>query len=156
MTVTDGISRRNAIIGAATAGLATPVLAACAGGDSSASPSSPSSDASTPGGTGTGTPAGGFASTSDIPVGGGAIFASDGVVVTQPEKDTFHGFSSTCTHQGCPLANVTDTINCTCHGSQFSIEDGSNVAGPNGSPAGSVPDLPVVELAVKGGEISKA
>jgi len=156
MTVTDGISRRNAIIGTATAGLAVPVLAACGGGDSTATPLSPTSDASTPGGTGTGTPAGGFASTSDIPVGSGAIFASDGVVVTQPAKNTFHGFSSTCTHQGCTLASVTETINCSCHGSQFSIEDGSNVTGPNGSPAGSVADLPKVDLAIKGGEISKA
>jgi nitrite reductase/ring-hydroxylating ferredoxin subunit len=157
MTVTDGISRRNAIIGVAAAGLATPVVAGCGAGGSTASPQSPNSNASTPGGGGS-TPAtgGGFAATSDIPVGSGSIFPSDGVVVTQPTKDTFNGFSSTCTHQGCPLANVTETINCACHGSQFSIEDGSNVAGPNGSPAGSVPDLPKVELAVKAGEISKA
>ena len=33
--------------------------------------------------------------------------------------------------QGCPVDNVSDgTINCTCHGSQFSIEDGSVVGGP--------------------------
>jgi len=156
--VSEGISRRNAILGVTAAGLATSALAACSD-DSTATPSSAPSSPSSPSSSasGTGTPAtGGFASTSDIPVGGGAIFASDGVVVTQPAKDTFQGFSSTCTHQGCPLSSVTETINCACHGSQFSIEDGSNVTGPNGSPAGSVADLPKVDLTVKGGEISKA
>ena len=49
-------------------------------------------------------------------------------MVTQPTEGDFKGFSAVCTHQGCLVANVDGgTINCTCHGSQFSIEDGSVV-----------------------------
>ncbi len=66
------------------------------------------------------------------------ILTDQNIVVTQPTKGTFEGFSATCTHQGCQLASVAaGTINCACHGSQFSIKDGSNVTGPLGSPAGS-------------------
>jgi nitrite reductase/ring-hydroxylating ferredoxin subunit len=92
--------------------------------------------------------------TKDVPVGGGVIFAEQNVVVTRPDQGTFEGFSATCTHQGCILATVAaGTINCGCHGSQFSITDGSNVAGPSGSPAGSVPPLPKVGVKVKGANI---
>jgi len=82
------------------------------------------------------------------------ILAAQNVVVTQPKKGTFEGFSATCTHQGCTLASVAaGTINCGCHGSQFSITDGSNVAGPSGSPAGSVAALPRVAVKVKGANV---
>jgi nitrite reductase/ring-hydroxylating ferredoxin subunit len=90
----------------------------------------------------------------DVPLGGGVILGDQNVVVTQPSKGTFEGFSATCTHQGCILASVAGgTINCGCHGSQFSITDGSNVAGPSGSPAGSVAPLPKVAVRAKGPEI---
>jgi nitrite reductase/ring-hydroxylating ferredoxin subunit len=72
--------------------------------------------------------------TADIPVGGGKIFAPQQVVVTQPVKGTFKAFSSICTHQSCPVAAVTDTINCDCHGSKFSITDGSVVNPPATQP----------------------
>ena len=63
----------------------------------------------------------------------GVILHAQNIVVTQPTKGTFEGFTATCTHQGCLLANVAaGTINCGCHGSQFSITDGSNVTGPSG------------------------
>src|SRR5438067_2348530 len=69
--------------------------------------------------------------TADIPVGGGLIFAPNQVVVTQPVKGTFKAFSSICTHQSCPVASVAaGTINCDCHGSKYSISDGSVVRGP--------------------------
>jgi len=68
--------------------------------------------------------------TADVPVGGGKIFKDEQVVVTQPKEGEFKAFTSICTHQKCPVANVSDgTINCTCHGSKFSITDGS-VANP--------------------------
>ena len=71
--------------------------------------------------------------------------------MTQPSAGDFKGFSSTCTHQGCQVATISDgTINCPCHGSQYSIEDGSVTGGPAPAP------LPPVELTVKGGEISLA
>ena len=51
-------------------------------------------------------------------------------VITQPKKGTYKAFSKICTHMRCPVASVSDgMINCSCHGSKFSIEDGS-VANP--------------------------
>ena len=38
-------------------------------------------------------------------------------MITQPKEGEFKAFSSICTHQACPVATVTDTINCDCHGS---------------------------------------
>ncbi|MDN3022030.1 Rieske (2Fe-2S) protein [Streptomyces sp. S.PB5] len=67
-----------------------------------------------------------LAKTSDIPVGGGKIFKDEKIVVTQPKEGEFKAFTNICTHQQCPVASVEGgTINCTCHGSKFSITDGS-------------------------------
>ncbi|MES5822567.1 Rieske (2Fe-2S) protein [Streptomyces sp. RG80] len=67
-----------------------------------------------------------LAKTGDIPVGGGTIFKDEKIVVTQPKEGEFKAFTNICTHQQCPVANVDGgTINCTCHGSKFSITDGS-------------------------------
>jgi Rieske Fe-S protein len=72
-----------------------------------------------------------LASTSAIPVGGGTVFADKQVVVTQPEAGTFKAFSAICTHQGCTVNKVAaGTIDCPCHGSKYSITDGSVVRGP--------------------------
>ena len=82
------------------------------------------------------------------------VLRNQNIVVTQPSKGTFEGFSATCTHMGCQLADVVaGTINCPCHGSQFSITNGSNVTGPMGTPAGSVPPLPKVAVKVHGPDI---
>ncbi|MFE6484380.1 Rieske (2Fe-2S) protein, partial [Streptomyces sp. NPDC057757] len=60
-------------------------------------------------------------------------------------------FSSICTHQRCPVANVSDgTINCTCHGSKFSITDGSVTNPPATEP------LPAKQITVRGNSISLA
>ena len=146
------LTRRRALAGAAVGGLSLPLLAACGGG-ATQGPSSGTAG----GGNGDPNPASGVESlvaTKDVPVGGGVILAEQNVVVTQPAKGTFEGFSATCTHQGCLLANVASgTINCGCHGSQFSITNGSNVAGPSGSPAGSVAALPRVPVKVKGADV---
>jgi Rieske Fe-S protein len=69
-------------------------------------------------------------SVSEVPVGGGVVLADAGVVVTQPTRGEFRGFSATCTHHGCTLASVSSTINCGCHGSRFEITDGSVANGP--------------------------
>ncbi|MEW5355836.1 MULTISPECIES: Rieske (2Fe-2S) protein [unclassified Streptomyces] len=70
-------------------------------------------------------------STSDIPVGGGKVFAEHKIVVTQPKKGEFKAFSAVCTHQGCTVAKVADgTIDCPCHGSMFHIADGTVAQGP--------------------------
>jgi Rieske Fe-S protein len=77
----------------------------------------------------------------EIPVGGGRIFAADGVVVTRPESGRVRAFSTVCTHAGCAVAEVVDgTINCPCHGSKFAVADGSVVNGPARR---SLPELPV-------------
>ncbi|HZN76802.1 MAG TPA: Rieske (2Fe-2S) protein [Micromonosporaceae bacterium] len=69
--------------------------------------------------------------TADIPVGGGAIYQADEVVVTQPTAGQFRAFSAVCTHQGCLVSSVSSgRIVCACHNSAFSISDGSVLAGP--------------------------
>ncbi len=142
--MTNGITRRNALAGAAALGVAVPTLAACG------------SDDETGGGSGSTGSSSDLGTTADVPEGGGVIFADAGVVVTQPTAGDYKGFSNICTHQSCPVASVTDTINCTCHGSKFSITDGSNVAGPSGSAAGSVAPLPEIAITVDGDKITKA
>jgi Rieske Fe-S protein len=147
--VTDpAVSRRRALGGAAVGGLALPLLAACGGGSSGGTAQGPSSSGGGPDV---------LVAAADVPVGGGVVLGDQNVVVTQPQKGTFEGFSATCTHQGCILASVNGgTINCGCHGSRFSITDGSNVAGPLGSPAGSVAALPRVGIKVKGPDVIRA
>lgn len=103
-------------------------------------------------GSGGGTPVVG---TADVPVGGGVIDADLGVVVTQPSAGEFKGFSATCTHQGCTVAEVTGgTINCPCHGSRFSVEDGSVVQAAQGLSADQQSPLPAVEISVDGETVS--
>jgi Rieske Fe-S protein len=114
-------------------------------GGSTAIPAGPTAAAGATGGAGANT----LATTSEIPVGGGKIFASAKVVVTQPAAGTFKGFSAICTHMQCTVGQVANgTIDCPCHGSQFSIKDGSVVGGPAPSP------LPAAPITVSGANIS--
>lgn len=125
----DAATRRTVLRGALIAGVATPLLAACGSNDSSAGGGTTKSSTPTqPGATGGGAAA--LTKTADVPQGSGTIFTDAGVVVTQPKPGEFKGFTNICTHMGCPVANVTNTINCNCHGSQYSIADGSVVTGP--------------------------
>ena len=131
--VTEGSTRRGVLAGTGMIGVAG-LLAACgsSGGGGSADTS-------------------GLAKTSDIPVGGGKIFAAEKVVVTQPNSGEFKAFSSTCTHMGCTVSAVTNgTINCPCHGSKYSIKDAHVVSGPAPKP------LPAMQIKVSGGEIKLA
>jgi Rieske Fe-S protein len=144
------LSRRRALTGAAVGGLSLPLLSACGGGSSGA-PGATQGGSTSSGGSSN---AALLTTASAVPVGGGVILGQQNVVVTQPTKGQFQGFSATCTHQGCILATVSaGTINCGCHGSQFSITDGSNVAGPLGSPAGSVAPLPKVPVKLQGNDV---
>ncbi|ASW55945.1 Rieske (2Fe-2S) protein [Plantactinospora sp. KBS50] len=132
-------TRRALLAGAGVAGAAV-LLAGCgdSGGDSGQPAGNGATGGGAPGDSGTGSTAGSgseggtaLAKTSEIPVGGGKIFGSQAVVVTQPTAGQFKGFSAICTHQGCPVSRVEGgTIECTCHGSRFSIADGSVQAGP--------------------------
>jgi len=81
----------------------------------------------------------------NVPAGGGAVLGD--VVVTEPSGGDFRGFSSTCTHLGCTVSDVTGgTINCPCHGSRFNL-DGSVHTGP-----ASVPLAPR-SVSVQGGSV---
>jgi Rieske Fe-S protein len=119
--------RRHVLGGLAASGIAVPLVAACGGG---------SADSVGSGGSGgSGASAGGSIKTSDIPVGGGRIFPTREIVVTQPTAGEFKAFSAVCTHQGCLVSQIAKgRIDCTCHGSEYSIEDGSVKAGPAPKP----------------------
>ncbi|MEW2050879.1 Rieske (2Fe-2S) protein [Streptomyces sp. NPDC005476] len=92
-----------------------------------------------------------LAKTTDIPVGGGKIFAEEKVVVTQPAKGDFKAFSAVCTHQGCTVGSIADgIIHCPCHKSEFRIADGSVAGGPAPRP------LPAKNITVEGGAINLA
>jgi Rieske Fe-S protein len=127
-------------------GSATTPSDSAAGSDGGSGASSPSASASSaPGATSA------LAGTSDIPVGGGKVFADQKVVVTQPTAGQFKGFSAVCTHQGCTLSDVSGgTINCPCHGSKFHVADGSVASGPAVSPLAPKP------VKVSGNEITLA
>jgi len=140
------IGRRTVLRGAAAIG-GVAVVAAC-GGDAetptaAGTSNTPSDSTPTGGGGGNGGDDGGddggdnggaggtvLGPAADVPVGSGLIYATDQVVVTQPSRGDFKAFSSTCTHAGCPVTTVTKTINCACHGSVYSIADGSVIDGP--------------------------
>ncbi|MEP7025754.1 MAG: Rieske (2Fe-2S) protein [Actinomycetota bacterium] len=119
----------------------------------SSSSSSSSGSGSGSGGSGSSGSGGGaaLASTSDIPVGGGKILTDQKIVITQPKAGSFDAFTAVCTHAGCTVDSVSGgTINCPCHGSKFSIANGSVVNGPASSP------LAPVSIKVKGTSIVKA
>ena len=128
------MSRRVLLRGAAVTGVAAPLLVACGSDDEPSGSAGTSGSASETGGSSesSGAAAGGTTvATSDVPVEGGVILADEMLVVTQPAEGEFKAFSAVCTHQGCPVQSVSEgTINCSCHGSKFSIEDGSVVNGP--------------------------
>jgi Rieske Fe-S protein len=115
---------RRSLGGLAAAGAGVPLLAACGSDDAPAAADAPSASPSVT-----------LGPTSGVPVGGGTVYADPPVVVTQPEAGTFKAFSSFCTHRGCPVSEVSEgLIQCHCHGSQYSIADGSVVRGPAPDP----------------------
>ncbi|MFG1921408.1 Rieske (2Fe-2S) protein [Cryptosporangium sp. NPDC048952] len=139
------VTRRSVVAGAGAFGV-TATLGACSsygddGSDSAtttastaaatSAPASASAAASATAGT-TASPAGTeLGPSSEVPVGGGKIYASEKIVVTQPTAGTYKGFSAVCTHQGCTVSTVTGgKIICNCHKSHFSATDGSVVSGP--------------------------
>ncbi|WP_183098156.1 Rieske (2Fe-2S) protein [Nocardioides pelophilus] len=144
------LSRRRALSGAAAVGIGVPLLAACGDDDTAAtgtdptesatSSSTPSSAPRTSGAAepessaASSAPAGEGIATSEVPVGGGLVLSDEQVVITQPTAGDFRAFTAVCTHAGCLVARVSTEIECDCHSSRFSIEDGSVVGGPAPSP----------------------
>ena len=128
MAETGQKSRRGVILGAGAVG-AGMVLAAC-GGKESPPPGDPSGSSAT-----TAKAAALSVKTADVPVGGGVVLTEAKVVVTQPKAGEFKAFTAVCTHRQCTVSKVVDgTIDCPCHGSQFSAADGSVVKGPAEQP----------------------
>ena len=147
----QGTSRRS-ILGAAAAVGAVGVVAACGGGGSS-TPAASTTGADSPAGSSSppAADAAALTPTADVPVGSGVILADAKVVVTQPTAGTFMGFSSTCTHMRCQVTGISGgRITCPCHGSSYSIADGSVQGGPAPRP------LPKVAIKVEGDEVLRA
>ena len=149
------------LAGVGLVGLAGAVSACGSGGSSSSSAvtnagappatgaaSAPSSASGAGGGSTAGAQGSALATTSEIPVGSGKIFTSEKIVVTQPNSGDFKAFSAVCTHMGCIVSTISNgTIDCPCHGSQYSISTGAVVGGPAPSP------LPAQAINVTGSNI---
>jgi Rieske Fe-S protein len=132
-------SRRALLAGAGVTCAA--MLAGCSTHDAN-------NDGVTPATSGTAIAATALAATSQIPDGGGKIVDAERIVITQPQSGSFKAFSAICTHEGCFVSSVSNgTINCPCHGSKFSITDGSVVHGPATRP------LPPIAINVEGTSI---
>lgn len=126
------ISRRTVIMNAGLTAVAIAGLSSCTtyGSAPVTEPSAPATSGEGSGGSGQGL----TAQAADIPVGSGKIFPDTQTVITQPKQGEFKAFSAVCTHQGCLVETVSDTIGCPCHGSEFSITDGSVVNPPAENP----------------------
>jgi Rieske Fe-S protein len=162
-----GLSRRTVLRGAVVLGGTgmTGGLAACGGG--AGRPAAPAGSAAAPAPVASGSamattvppePAAASSAAaaeqpaliaaSRVPQGGGVVLADQKVVVTQPTAGQFKAFSAVCTHQGCLVAEVSEAaIVCYCHGSRFSIDDGS-VTNPPAQKA-----LPPVTVTVRDGDV---
>lgn len=139
-------SRRAVLRSGAAAGgsLAAAALLAGCGGSSEPNASGAA------GGETSSVPEGGasLGAASEVPVGSAAIFADQQTVVAQPTAGEYVAFSATCTHQGCQVSEVEGAeLVCTCHGSRFSIKDGSVISGPATEPLGGQ------EVTVKGDQL---
>jgi Rieske Fe-S protein len=118
------------------------------GAASAPSSASGSSASGAGGGSTAGAQGSALATTSEIPIGSGKIFTSEKIVVTQPNSGDFKAFSAVCTHMGCIVSTISNgTIDCPCHGSQYSISTGAVVGGPAPSP------LPAQAINVTGSNI---
>ena len=134
-------SRRAVVGGALGLGVGVPLVAACGSSDEGSGSDS---------GAGTSTTASGkVTTTSEVPVGGGVILAAEKIVVTQPTEGDFKAFTAVCPHQQCLVSKIEgEDIDCECHGSKFSIKDGSVVTGPADKP------LTALTVSVDGQDIS--
>ena len=151
-------TRRGVLAGVGLVGLASAITACGAGtsstqaaGNAATTPAaagSTTASSAAAGAASSSTGAKALAATSEIPVGSGMIFPGPQVVVTQPTAGEFKAFSAVCTHMGCIVNQISNgTIDCPCHGSQYSITTGDVVTGPAPRP------LPAKQIKVSGGSV---
>lgn len=155
-TVRSGPSRRTLLRVVAASGGAV-VLAACGGDDETSGTGNPGNqsnesptgaDSPTENG---GSAGGGLVATADVPVGSGVILEQEKVVVTQLTEGQFQAFTAVCTHQSCTVASINkERISCPCHGSAYSVQDGSVLNGPATRPLKEIP------VAVEGDQVVRA
>lgn len=115
---------RRTVLGGSLAVGAGAALAGC-GGSNKAQP--------VPEPTGTPTKA---TTTKDLPVGASASVAVQGntYLLWRQDESTVLAYTAVCTHQGCTVGPGKTDFKCPCHGSEFSYQDGSRVAGPAKKP----------------------
>ena len=142
-------SRRALLAGAGVTCAA--MLAGCSTHDASNGGFTPAASGTATSASGSAPVATALAATSQVPDGGGKIIDAERIVITQPQSGSFKAFSAICTHEGCFVNSVSNgTINCPCHGSKFSITDGSVVHGPATRP------LAPIAISVEGTSIFQA
>jgi cytochrome b6-f complex iron-sulfur subunit len=131
-TSCPGPSRRTVLAGAGAVS-AAGLLAACGGGQ----PSGPQAT------TGADDPV--VTDLASLREQGSVAFEStDGKAIAVVVGEEVRAFSSVCTHNGCTVVwnAETEQLDCPCHGSRFSAEDGSVLTGPARTP------LPAVAVTV--------
>lgn len=152
-TVRTGPSRRTLLRVVAASGGAV-VLAACGGDDETAGTGSRGEESPTGAESPTedgGSSGGGLVATADVPVGSGVILEQEKVVVTQLTEGQFQAFTAVCTHQSCTVGSINEErISCPCHGSAYSVQDGSVLNGPATRPLREIP------VAVEGDQVVRA
>jgi Rieske Fe-S protein len=131
----EGGSRRELLLGLGLIGVAAAACGGEGGDEYAAAPQgAPAQEKTDPGSSSKGNAAAkgkALGSAAKIPVGGGVVFSSQKIVVTQPQQGVYKAFSAVCSHAGCTVGDVSDgTINCPCHGSKFKVADGSVADGP--------------------------
>lgn len=144
------LSRRT-VLGVTVAGVSGLLVACGSGSSPSSAPSDSSSDSPSDPPSKTPADPGGLVEKSKVPVGEGVILDGPKIVVTQPTAGNFKAFTAVCTHMGCTVGSIANgTITCPCHGSTYSIKDGSVTGGPAPKP------LAAIAIKVQGNEIVKA
>lgn len=128
------LGRRAVLVGGGVVTLGA--VAACGGGATTGDGGGQQQNGDAP----SGAPGTVLGPASEVPVGGGKIYAEQQLVVTQPAPGQYTGLSAVCTHEGCAVSQIEGgSIVCPCHQSRFGL-DGAVQKGPATQP---LPGRPV-------------
>ncbi|MEU2724311.1 Rieske (2Fe-2S) protein [Streptomyces smyrnaeus] len=137
-------TRRTVLCGAALAALGLTATACGGGGDSGSSSETGSAGESK----GTTDKPVELGDAEAVPVGGAKLYAEQKLLVSQPKKGDFKGFSAVCTHQGSTLNEIDGEVAvCPLHGSRFQVDSGKVAEGP------ATKALPSVPVKVENGKL---